>query len=395
MHPRTKDTPVKQPFVYSKSEFEQIVSQYQDVDLTCRIDNIIVKNAKKHALVRGEEYSFNLNWPDSADNPHTLKVTFSRADHFGKKYSWIMDEKTLLTQFSVYAGKNIQLGQRYCSLSVKEISPSEKKRKKYKHKKNEIEILSVWMAMDGLVGELRDLKKGKYFSGNDILAIYSCFDQIFKIKSTLICDESRLADKKDNIRIPLRLLSALCTGKTWYEAKLPGVKLFECHKFKSAYNGLVTQNSMTRNQALQELRELRLSTWYKMLDQTGKLTLNRLFLMLRNPENQLDKNSRRSLRLFIHRQQNIINFGKATLHELTTVLFNDSKKKRILTRELEEFSYLLCGSLNHDYKEKVSKSESDFWVKSRVREILWGGYFWIKEASHVETKVEKTAPELK
>ncbi len=378
MRSRKKVTPTKQPFVFSKNEFDHIVSQYQNAGLVYRINHIIVKNAKKHALVRGEKYSFYLHWPDSLKKSHSLKVTFSRSDYFGKNDSWVLDEKTLLTRFPEYTDKNSKSGQRYCSLSVKELIPIEKKGRSIK--KKEIEILSFWIAMNGLVGELRDLQKGKNFSGNDVLSIYSYFYQIFRIKSTFICDASRLSDKSDTVRIPLRLLSSLCTGKTWYETKLPGVKLFECHQFKSARNGFVTQHAATRNKALHELRELRLSVWYEMLNQSDKLTLINLFQMLPKNENSENNENRRSLRLFINHENHPIVFGATTVQQLAVFLFDDSKTKRVITPQIEAFSQLLCGELHRDHEERVSESESDYWVKSRVKEILWGGFFWIKES---------------
>lgn len=360
-------------FHHDKREFDKRVAACADHQLTYRIENLFVNQAKRHA----NDYTFFLDWPDALKNNHQLKVTFSRAESFHDEYSWVLQEPVLLRSFSEYKHDQLSPGQLYYSLSINEVVDDDEST-------TENEILSFWLAVDGIVGELRDLKKGSSLTGNDVLAIYRYFDDILKIKHTLICDASRIENEEASINIPLRLLNALCTGQTWYQSKLPGVRLFDCKNFQSAHNGVITQNSQARSKALHELQQLPLLRWYSMLSAKNKKILLSLVL---NDEVQPDERRLRSARLFNTKQSQPIEqlFGKKTVQQLAISLYNQSKKAQGISPALAQFSDLLTQGMHEDDEMKPDRNASDFWVLQKVHTLLWGSFFWIKELEDVQT----------
>ena len=355
---------------FSKEEFDQFIHQYQDYNLTYRINNVILQNSSK----RGNNYTFKLMWPDSMDHCRQLKVTFSRADLFEENYSWFVNEKILLKSIPEYSQEGLKTGQYYYSLKINEVMDETETSSKH-----EAELLCLWLTVDGLVGELRDLEKSSHFSGNDILNIYLYFAQLLKVKNDFLCDESKLMSDDRSIRVPLRLISAIATGKTWYENKIPGLTLFECHKFETKANGVITQNRAARSKALQELQKLPLRDWHKMLDEQQREVLASLYKSVTSDNSVF---LRRSTRLLAKKGGNAkINFADMTIQDFTTKIYNDAKASKAITPALARLVELLCDgiSLLAD-NNSLRPSMSDYWVKSRVRELLWGSYFWVKKS---------------
>jgi len=351
---------------FNKEEFDKFIQQYSENHLTARINNVIIKNAAKHA----NDYTFKLEWPDSQNHPHQLKVTFSRADKFSANYSWFVNEKTLVNMFPEFNKGELNTGQFYYSLKVSELADS-----KEQATQQEVEVLSLWLTLDGLFGELRDVNKGVHLSGNDVLNIYQFFDQLFKVKNTFICDASRLVNEDDTVRIPLRLISALSSGKTWYESKLSGVTLFECSQFETVYDGVINQNKQRRSEALKELQMLPLQKWYAMLDSAGKMALRDIYVSDGKCQAPRPK---RSVRLFEKSQAQTVDFGKTTLQELTTKVYSKAKDLKQITPTLATLVKLLCDD-HENTDNKPEENRPDFWVKSRVRELMSGSLFWVKE----------------
>lgn len=365
---------------YSKSDFDKRIEECKDYPLTYRINHLFVNNARR----RSNNYTFTLAWPDALKKEvnHELKVIFRRAENFDNGYSWVLNEPVLLKSFAEYKQDKLLSGQLYYSFSVKEVVHGEES-------VTENDILNIWLTVDGLVGELKDLKKGSSLTGTDVLAIYRYLDEILKVKHTFICDASKLLNDDEEIEIPLRLLSALCTGKTWYQAKLPGVRLFDCKNFQSAFNGNITQDTKVRNTALKELQELKLFDWYAMSNEKNKKALLSLFA------NSVDKTSHRrvrSSRLFtaISSIKPEKYFAGKTVQDLAISLNNQAKVAGRATAELAEFIGLLTHGLHLDDELIPQKKAPEFWVLQRVHTLLWGSFFWIKELDEVKTNNEVT-----
>lgn len=354
---------------FSKEEFDEFMLHYSENNLTARINNVIVNNAAK----RANNYTFKLQWPDSLGHSHQLKVAFSRADRFLERYSWFVNEQTLLNMFPDYDRDELKTGQYYYSLKVTEVCDDDDSAAPM-----EAEVLSLWLTLDGLFGELRDVKKGMHLSGNDVLNIYKYFDQLFQVKNTFICDASSLLAEDDTVRIPLRLISALASGKTWYEYRLPGVQLFECSQFQTVANGVINQNRERRRTALLELQNLPLSDWYAMLSPSGKIALRDIYQGGKKISAILP---RRSSRLFEKHRQSNVDFGAMTIQELTANIYNEAKQLKTVTPKLGALVNLLCEGicLDEDRNHRLDTNAPDIWIKSRVRELLWGSFFWVKE----------------
>lgn len=352
----------------NKDEFAQLIHQYKDRNITYRIENVILKNAVKKA----NEFVFYINWVDSQDEHHLLKAIFSRSDLFYLPtndypgYSWVFTENALLTAFPEYRQYDINAGQFFYSLKIFELPSGQITNA------SQTEILNVWLTSDALFGELHHVGKGKNMSGNEVLNIYEYLDQLFRVKYTFICDASSLQTDDHSINIPLRLILALATGKTWYENKLSGVRLFECHEFQTVANGVVSQNIERRNLALRELQQLSLKSWYEMLNKNEQKQLYDLYLTY------FDSNKpRRSLRL---KNIQIASFDNSiSIQDLTVKIYNASKIAKTITPDLISLVELLCGGNKLSEKLLIDKKAPDFWIKKRVNELLSGSTFWIKE----------------
>lgn len=369
---------VQSKFHYRKDEFDHLIDECSEYPLTYRINHLFVNSARR----RGDDYTLTLDWPDTLKKAvnHELKVTFSRAENFKAGYSWVLNEPVLLNSFAEYKESKPLAGQKYYNFTVKEVVQEDEYL-------TENEILSLWLSVDGIVGELRDVKKGSTLTGTDVLAIYRYLDEILKVKHTFICDAARLYNKDESIEIPLRLLNALCTGKTWYEAKLPGVRLFDCKRFPSAFDGTVTQNTTVRNKALKELQELKLYDWYVMLDDVNKKMLLSLYA---NSSEKAVTRRIRSTRLFaaISSYKPELYFANKTVQDLAISLNNQAKSAGEVTDDLAHFIELLTQGLHLDDDLKPNKKASDYWVLQRVHTLLRDSFFWIKELGEAKPDVE-------
>ncbi|MDR3492240.1 MAG: hypothetical protein P4M12_09410 [Gammaproteobacteria bacterium] len=366
---------------FNQAQFNQIITQYKMNSITYRINNVIINNAQRKL----DDYKFFLNWPIKDDAVVSLKIVFSQADKFylpkgdNAGYSWFFTERQLLSSFADYKQYPINPGQYYYSLKVYEKAD---KRTKEKDK----EVLNVWLSNDAKYGELHSVHKGKSLSGNDVLNIHKYFDQLFQIKNTFICDDSHIKLDKKSIKIPLRLILALVTGKTWYQTKLPGVKLFECKNFKSAHDGLITQNQDNRNLALLELQNLTLEKLYTML---GGAEQKSLVALYKNyiPHPQILHRATRGFLFFLTGDQTLLGV-KTTLRELVTEIYEQSKADKSKLSDLECITHILCkdSGLGGEDIKPMEEDSLGYWYKVRVNELLWNSFFWIKtEAPQART----------
>lgn len=365
---------------FTKYEFQNFINQFKNSTISYRIQNCIINNAKQN----GNLFEFDLKWLDNQNQSHLLGVHFSKSDIFFSSmnnqagYSWFVNEDTLLTSFPEYTQYKVKPGQHYYSLKIDEVLQDLPKRQKTK-----TEILDLWFTLDAAYGELRHVQKGEKVNGNEVLNIYKYFDQLFRIKHTFICDVSSLSPDNGSTNIPLRLILALSTGKTWYENQLSGVKLFECKKFQTAANGKVTQNSIQRHRTLRELQQLPLIEWYTMLSAEQKMSLIELYQKYFENKTTPLRQSTRIKFYQAHKQYPLFD-QTTTIQTLTSKIYQNAKMNKSITDDLIALTQLLCGKDGMDEDQPLNSRASDFWVKSRVRELLWGSLFWIKKQT-VET----------
>lgn len=345
-----------QLYHYDKKSFKKMLKAYSDYDLTYRIQKTLVEGGRQ----RLNDFTLRLDWPYQGE-VHPLKLVFSRAQRFsrdfnaGELYSWLLTEETLLTYFPHYGQYHIKPGQYYYCLRAYEIE-------KNAIGKEEHQVLAFWLALDGFVGELRTVHSTPTFPGNAVLSLFSLLDKhLFQIKNTFICDASNLFNEDKSIKIPLRLILALGaedveSGKTWYQRKLPGLTLFNCHHFISSANRVITQNSCLRDQALAELQALSLDSWSQMLDRERQEQLQQL------RDNYFDK-------------------GEAqTLNVLVIKIHAHARAEKRITSDLALLVRLLCENTRVFKDTKpFAQDDADFWVKSRVEELLGKSRFWLRQ----------------
>lgn len=370
-------------YTYNKYTFESHINQYQGYMLNSAIQHCIYDKARKCL----HSFTFYLKWPDHVGHERTLKGRFARGDEFtqsynnGSTYSWFVTEDVLLNHFPEYQPYHIKQGQYYYSLRIYEISDETGE--------SETELLSLWFTSDGIFGELRDLQKGKYISGNGVVGIYLFFDSLFKIKKTFLCDESKLVSEDNTTSIPLRLILSIVSGETWYQSKIPGLTLFECDRFQTSENDKITQHNKERIQAINDLQQLKLSKWYKMLKSYNQDILADLYYRYFDNGNIILRHSER-LGASPHFFKMDIGKTQTTLKELAIKIYNESKIKQTVTPDLIAFSRLLCeGTYLMQNTSESENTDPDYWVKSRVNVILEQSRFWIRDRSEESTSIRR------
>lgn len=366
-----------------KDALDGLIQKYQTSAISYRINHVIVP----YSTFQHNRYLMHLDWRDQSDQLHKLNVRFSKADFFyepiagNRGYSWVFSEQTMLSHFPEYSAHNIQVGQHYYGLSVCEVT-----KKDGSDRDDETSVLDIWLTNDGNYGELHGVHRGKKLSGNDVLDIYRFFDRLFQVKKTFFCDVSSLNNGDLSVRIPLRLILAIMTDKTWYQAKLPGVTLFECQDFPTIANGRITQSKASRDQALRELQSMTLRQWYLMLSEEGRSQL--LDIYYENYREQVGHITRRT-RLSTSAAANIMKtLGKLTLKDFTATVYQASKKSGNMSRSLIMLTKLLCGTTDADSQLiAVDQLAPDYWVRHRVNVLLNDSLFWVKEHEHSDSRL--------
>lgn len=352
---------------FSKEAFSKMIDEYKPYGFNYRINNVIVKNATKNQ----DTYQFTLDWLDSKSMPHKLSASFTRASMFvrSEKSNWpvefqseFISEERLLNSFPEFKPYNIAPNQYYYTFEVHEDLPD--KQGALQH----TSIISMWFTTDGHYAELLSINKGTKLTGNEVVNIYKYFDTLFKPKTTLLCDGATLKDEKEEQSVCLRAILSIANDKTWYESKIAGLKLFEPKDFNNGLFGVVDQNSNRRNKALHELQCLTLNDWHKMLDDKQQKILVNLYKKYINKSDKtetiLDK--------------------ETTLQKLVQLILLDSQKHHpALSMDLITLSSLLHTDMHmpYAYETKPDISEKDFWVKSRMYELIWNSFYWIKTQS--------------
>ena len=198
-------------------------------------------------------------------------------------------------------------------------------------------------------------------------------------------DDATLAYKHSHSSIPVRLISALASGKTWFEKELPGLKLFDSRNLPIQSHHTIYQNGDLRARSLQELQLLTLIKWYDMLNDDGRESLRTLqqeFLAQNTHAYSIFRKNKQ-----IKNSQEKANVGDETLQALTIAVCRDARSKKTVTPELYELFHLLCGNIALDFGNiPLDKKSSDYWVKSRVHQLLWGSYIWVQRNIDDESK---------
>jgi hypothetical protein len=234
----------------------------------------------------------------------------------------------------------------------------------------------MWFTLDGVMGELSHIESGGGLSGTEVLRIFQYFGQFLRIRHMLICDNATIRSSQSNISIPLRLITAIADEKTWIEKHIPGMRLMEGNIPVGQLVSL-NQNSMSRKKALCELQKLTLSDWQKMMsaDQSEKLQI------LFDNYFSTDGSSRQSFPKLFSRKKNEsekhCSMENVTLQMLASAVYRESKESDGITGNLIILNELLCGNIDMEFGNiAIPMTSSDFWVKSKVKQLLWGSYVW-------------------
>lgn len=352
---------------FSKEAFSKMIDDYKKYSFTYRINNIILKNASQTK----NTYQLTLDWLDNKSTPHKLSAAFTRSSAFVKSetsawpdefHSEFISEERLLNSFPEFKPYNIACTQCYYTFQVYEDLPD--KQGALQH----TPIISMWLTTDGSYAELLNIDKGIKLTGNEVVNIYKYFDALFKPKITFLCDGATLKDEKEEQSVCLRAILSIANCKTWYESKITGLRLFEQDGFNNGVFGVVDQNPTRRNKALHELQCLTLNNWHKMLnDKQQKILVN----LYKKYVNKSDKTE-------------IVLDQETTLQKLTQLILLASQKNHPkLSMDLITLSNLLHTDMHMPYAYQTYPDviEKDFWVKSRMYELIWNSFYWIKTQS--------------
>lgn len=364
--------------------FSDFSSKYKTVSTEWRIDHSIVKFADQ----LDGKYVFKFNWIDVNQHSHLMKAVFSKTDKFIQpvgqqdEFSWVMKEEVLQSHFLPYAKYEIKKPQQYCSFKLYEVTPGTKR-----FEMHEVNVLSIWFTLDALYGELHKVKKGRYLSGNDVITMYLLFDKLFQIQNTFINDVSSIESANKAFAIPLRLISAIATGKTWYQHRIPGLTLFDCKRFPTIVNGVITQDFQSRNEALNLVRKFPLYKWYGILDSGAKKDLLGLYNRHIKETFTIDSQPLRYSTRSADAIQELFD-KKVTIQRLTAKIYNQSRKEKSVTNDLIVLTCLLTGETD-SLERIIDLSSTDSWLKTKVNQLLSGSTFWIKKVSSEPILIDK------
>lgn len=329
--------------VFCSEKFAKIMHKYDQYTFKYKINNAIVNHSQNEENSR----VLYLYWADSKKYYQAIKLSLTQVDQFTRGYSrFLIPEK--LSEFA------------HKTFSYK-INPSDGYYRFDVHQRaaypngvfEDILLLSLWFTLDGKFGELRYVGHGLNFSANEALRIYKYFAEFFRIQTTFIVDDAHLTSLS-NRNIPIRVISALATGKTWFERRIPGMTLFNENCIAVGEVNTVSQSGSARDQSLRELQALKLSEWQKMLPESGKKQLTELYS-----------------KFLFNKKTAKTGFSLETVQTLTAAIYNDAKNKKTNTEELVQLSDLLCGNLGIDFGTiPLNKKAPDHWVKSRVKDLL-------------------------
>ncbi len=316
--------------------------QYTYSQITYRLQQSFLINAQDNS----NQFSFKMDWQDDKNQHYPLNVILSKANKF---QSWVFTETAFLNYF--YPKYNFQQ-QFYYNLSIKEL--------------NNNEILNLKFTTDCQFGELYKVHKGTFdykhggsLSGNEVLKIYHFFDEIIPLKQTVLCDASKLPTSEHSTKLYLRLFLPIIYGKTWYENKIPGLRLLEGKNLKDTDNEDITQNSAERTKALKELQTLTLKKWYSILPAEKQRILLKLFAKYLCED-------RVSTRKLSTAKEKLLDCSYS-LKDLLTKIYDKSKTGESPSEDLINFNSLL-NSRKLDPQSTELLDNGFYWIKKREDE---------------------------
>lgn len=353
-------------FVFTSEAFAEIMHNYAHFTFRYRINNAIVNHSQSTANTN----QFYLYWEDSQKFYKPIIVTLKHVDKFKPAYSRFFTENSLVKFAATHFNYKIKPDESFYRLDV--------------HQRvhngggvyDDVRLLTMWFTTDGKIGELRHVGSGDHFSANETLRIYNYFAQFLQIQTLFIADDSELVASSANIKIPIRVISAIATGKTWLQRRIPGLTLFNADSIAVGDMNKVNQSGSARDKSLQELQALKLSDWQKQLSQDAQPKLFNLYLKFIWSK-KLNNRSGKGFLTKNYEKEAKADFSKTTLQTLTAAIYDDAKNKKEITDELALLNDLLCGNLGLDFGTiPLNKKAPDHWVKSRVRDLMWGSYIW-------------------
>lgn len=371
-HNETELKPIKS---LTKSCLNDLLDQYQNTSVTYKINEIVLKNAKKNDNM----FAFNFVWKDEKGRAYPLVVCLGRNKPYN---SYFLDEESIYKLF--YPTYKIDTGQYFYALYVFEPN-------------NHI-IIHDRFSSDGRFGELYQLERGNvkyahenYLSGSENLKIHQFLARLFNPEKIFITDNAVLCGKKSFV--PLRLMLGL-TDKTFYESKL-NAKIFKCSSLKTKYEGVVWQNERLFEMHGKQLKRLSLTEWHQMLVSERNRLLQKKAENL-SPEEELSLRAPTILADLIHKYIDETQ-QKATLEDLAKKVFaaSNQEKQKGPSEDLILFSQILCKGMEQDDK-KIDPLSHDASVTDKVKTRLWrAGRFWYHTLPEEEKKESLTECKLR
>ena len=366
----TSDRPKSGRYVFFSEEFERIMAKYDQVTLSGRLNSVIMN----HSILEADARVFYLYWTDTAQHLHPLKVTYSTSNVFPANYSAAVTEASLSQLVPAFHAVVLDENVKYGIFKVEEVSGhgsavmgsrQSAEIKKLDYHSDNIPLLTMWLTLDGFIGELRTAHLASSLAATDVMMIFHYFSKLFQLEQLLVFDDSAIGNFDENVRVDLRLMSALATGRTWYEKNLKGSQLIGCSQFALTTDTIISQSEEHRAAALAALQGLPLAKWNEMLDVEGQAILAKLYLryfLKRGSSIRFFRGSRTS-------EEKPVNFGSKTIFELAAVVYAEAEEKNELTSALKRMNDLLCG--------EGECKEPDDWIKSRIDQLLEGSCLWL------------------
>ena len=363
--------------IFSAEEFQRMMTRYDDQSLNVRIHETIINHSQQHA----NHHRFHLFWTDSKLHCHALKVTLTHHYSLVSVSPRFLTEISLMHLYSKYFKHELKCWPGYYCLDVEEIPSAQPEIPNNK-------LLSMWFTLDGLVGELRDVSAGEHLTGSEVMRIFRYFDDFLRIKNLFIYDDTALVVNAKN-KLPLRVITALATGQTWFERQVTGLRLFNATNLAVGELKTIKQHSQQRKQSLRELQTLPLRKWHAMLKADQQMILEALYrkyfpLRKETSSHGLFKSGAMD-------KTKAAMFGDDTVQMLAVAVREAAKEQQEISQELLQLNDLLCGNIMFEFGHALTadpKKPADYWLKSRVQQLLWESLIWIRQRPEEEKEHE-------
>lgn len=362
--------------IFSAEEFQRMMTMYRQSSLHVRIHHLMINHSKQHA----NQHSFNLFWTDSTLHYHALKATLTHSYSLASGSSRFLNESSLMELSSKYFNHELKTWPGYYRLDVEEIPSANPEIPNNK-------LLMMWFTLDGFIGELQNVRAGQNLTGSEVMRIFQYFNDFFQIKNLFIYDETALVHHQD--KLPLRVITTIATGQTWLERQVTGLRLFDTANLAVSELKTIRQDSQRRLQSLRELQTLPLRKWHAMLKADQQKILEELYIKYFPPKKE--KSSYSLFKGSAMDKTKAAMFGDDTVQMLAAVVREAAKEQKKMPQELLRLSDLLCSNIMVEFGLALTagtKKPADYWVKSRVQQLLWESLIWIQQRPTERNKHE-------